>query len=140
MIKQGSRVRAHYTGRLTGRPEPFDSSLGRQPLEFIVGQGQLIEGFEQAVIGLSSGDKKTVELAPEVAYGQIKQDMIMTVTRDQVPSDIEEGQALQATLANGQVVPFIVKEVNETHVVVDANHPLAGKTLIFDIEILEVTE
>jgi peptidylprolyl isomerase len=140
MIKQGSRVRAHYTGRLTDRPQPFDSSIGRDPLEFIVGQGQLIEGFEQAVIGLNPGDKKTVELSPDLAYGPVKDDMIMTVGRDKVPQDVQEGQGLQATLQNGQVVPFVVTKVTDTEVVVDANHPLAGQTLIFDIEILEVEE
>lgn len=138
MIKQGSRVTAHYTGRLAGTSEAFDTSVGRQPLQFVVGEGQLIEGFEQAVIGLQSGDKKTVDLTPDLAYGSIQQDMIMTVTRDQVPVDVEKGQGLQATLADGQVVAFIVKEITDSHVVIDANHPLAGQALTFDIEILEV--
>jgi FKBP-type peptidyl-prolyl cis-trans isomerase 2 len=140
MIKQGSRVKAHYTGRLTNN-EVFDTSLqeGRQPLEFLVGSGELIPGFENGIIGLSSGDKKTVEILPVDAYGEYREDLKVTVPRTNLPSDVQVGTPLQADI-QGQTMNFMVRHVDETSAIVDGNHPLAGQTLIFDIEILEVSE
>ncbi len=140
MIKEGSKVKAHYTGRLTNN-DVFDTSLtdGRDPIEFVIGQGQLIPGFESGVLGLSTGDKKTIEIPAVEAYGEYRQDLCLTVPKNNVPPGIQVGQTLQAN-TDGQMVPFIVREVMENEVIVDANHPLAGQTLIFDIEILEVAE
>ncbi len=138
MIKNGSKVKAHYTGKLTNE-QIFDSSLmeGREPLEFVIGQGQLIQGFESGIMGLNVGDKKTIEVNPDEAYGQYRSDMVMTVPISNTPQGVQEGQTLQANI-NGEMVSFMVKEVNENEVIVDANHPLAGQKLIFEIEILEV--
>ena len=140
MIKQGSKVKVHYTGRLANN-EVFDSSLkeGREPLEFVIGEQSLIPGFENGVIGKSVGEKVTLNISPNDAYGEYRDDLCLTVPKTNVPEGIEVGQSLQAN-TNGQIVPFIVREVLENEVIVDANHPLAGQTLIFDVEILEVTE
>jgi FKBP-type peptidyl-prolyl cis-trans isomerase 2 len=140
MIKEGSKVKAHYTGRLTNN-DVFDTSLtdGRDPIEFVIGQGQLIPGFESGVLGLSTGDKKTIEIPAVEAYGEYRDDLRLTVPRSNVPEGIEVGHSLQANV-NDQIVQFMVRQVDENEVVVDANHPLAGQTLIFDIEILDVAE
>ncbi len=140
MIKEGSKVKAHYTGRLTNN-DVFDTSLtdGREPIEFVIGQGQLIPGFENGVLGLSTGDKKTIEIPADEAYGEYRDDLRLTVPRSNVPEGIEVGHSLQANV-NDQIVQFMVRQVDENEVVVDANHPLAGQTLIFDIEILDVAE
>ncbi len=140
MIKEGSKVKAHYTGRLTNN-DVFDTSLtdGREPIEFVIGQGQLIPGFESGVLGLSTGDKKTIEIPAVEAYGEYRDDLRLTVPRSNVPEGIEVGHSLQANV-NDQIVQFMVRQVDENEVVVDANHPLAGQTLIFDIEILDVAE
>jgi len=138
MIKEGSKVKAHYTGKLINN-EVFDTSLmeGREPLDFVVGQGQLIQGFESGILGLNIGDKKTIEILPEDAYGQYRDDMVMVVPKTNTPDGVQEGQTLQANM-NGEIIAFMVRQVNENDIVVDANHPLAGQTLIFEIEILEV--
>lgn len=140
MIKEGSKVKAHYTGRLTNN-DVFDTSLtdGREPIEFVIGQGQLIPGFENGVLGLSTGDKKTIEIPAVDAYGEYRDDLRLTVPKSNVPEGIEIGHSLQANV-NDQIVQFMVRQVDENEVVVDANHPLAGQTLIFDIEILDVAE
>jgi FKBP-type peptidyl-prolyl cis-trans isomerase 2 len=140
MIKEGSKVKAHYTGRLTNN-DVFDTSLtdGREPIEFVIGQGQLIPGFENGILGLSTGDKKTIEIPAVDAYGEYRDDLRLTVPKSNVPEGIEIGHSLQANV-NDQIVQFMVRQVDENEVVVDANHPLAGQTLIFDIEILDVAE
>lgn len=140
MIKEGSKVKAHYTGRLTNN-DVFDTSLtdGREPIEFVIGQGQLIPGFENGILGLSTGDKKTIEISAVDAYGEYRDDLKLTVPKSNVPQGIEVGHSLQANV-NDQIVQFMVRQVDEDDVIVDANHPLAGQTLIFDIEILEVSE
>jgi FKBP-type peptidyl-prolyl cis-trans isomerase 2 len=140
MIKKGSKVKAHYTGRLTNN-EIFDTSIqnGRDPIEFIIGEGQLIPGFENGVLGLSTGDKKTVEIPATDAYGEYREDLKLTVPKSNMPEGVSVGQSLQADFG-GQAVNFMVRYVDETSAVVDANHPLAGQTLIFDIEIIDVAE
>ena len=141
MIKQGSKVKVHYTGKYTN-DSIFDTSYrdDRSALEFVVGEGQLIKGFEDAVLGMIPGEKKTVQIDPERAYGPINQEMILSVPKNMVPENVEVGQTLGGTLKNGQEVPFMVKEVNDSDILLDANHPLAGETLVFDIEVLEVIE
>ena len=139
MIKEGSKVKAHYTGRLTNNEE-FDSSLkeGGAPIEFVIGQGQLIPGFENGILGLSPGDKKTIEIEAVEAYGEYRDELLVTVPKSNAPQGVQVGQSLQANMQNGEMVTFMVREINDDNVIVDANHPLAGQVLLFDIEILEV--
>lgn len=136
MIKEGSKVKVHYTGKFEDE-NVFDSSLGKDPIEFVVGEGMLIPGFEQGVMGLSQGDKKTVELEPEQAYGPVREELINQVPLDRVPEGVQTGQMLEAQTEAGPI-PVVVTEVTEEAVTIDANHPLAGKKLIFDLEIVEV--
>ena len=138
MIKQVSKVKAHYTGRLNDN-DVFDTSLqeGRDPLEFTIGDGALLPAFESAVMGLVAGDKKTFELNSEDAYGPYRDDLQITVPKSNVPQGVEVGQSLQGNF-NNEIITFMVRQVNEDNVIVDANHPLAGKALIFDVEILDI--
>ncbi len=137
--KQGDTVKVHYTGKLQDG-NVFDSSANREPLQFTLGAGNMIPGFEQAVQGMNVGDKKTAEIPSEQAYGEKREDMIISVPRENVPGDIqpEVGQQLAIQQQGGQQVPVTVTEVNEEKVVLDANHPLAGKDLIFEIELVEI--
>ena len=137
MITQGNTVKVHYTGRLEDN-QVFDSSNGKQPIEFQVGSQQVIEGFESGVLGLNKGDKTTITIPADKAYGELRQDLIMSVPKTQVPQDVTPGAQLQGMGQNGQPFTVTVKEVNENEVVLDANHPLAGKTLIFDLEVVDV--
>lgn len=137
MIQKGNVVAVHYTGKFKNG-ESFDSSEGRDPLKFQVGSGQIIPGFENALIGKNIGDKVTININPKDGYGEIREDLIVKVPMDQMPGQVEVGQSLQAQADNGQAVNVIIKEVNEDHVIIDGNHPLAGEDLVFDIEILEI--
>jgi len=136
MIKEGSKVKVHYTGKFEDN-NVFDTSKDKEPLEFTVGEGQLIPGFENGVVGLTTGDKKTVELEPEQAYGPIREELINEVSMDKLPDGVKEGQMLQAKTEQG-AMNVMVTEVKEKTATVDANHPLAGKKLIFDLEVVEV--
>tara|TARA_R110002153_G_C13330512_1_gene497955 strand:- start:347 stop:760 length:414 start_codon:yes stop_codon:yes gene_type:complete len=136
MIEKGSKVKVHYTGKLDDN-EVFDSSKDKEPLEFTVGEGQLIPGFENGVMGLNTGDKKTIELEPSEAYGPVREDLINEVPKENLPEGVEIGTSLQAQTDQGPVMVRVV-ELNETVGKVDANHPLAGKKLIFDLEVVEV--
>ena len=137
-VQNGDTVTVNYTGRLVDGTV-FDSSLneGREPLVVKLGEGNLIKGFENGLIDMIVGDKKTVEIEVEDAYGVYNDYMIQEVPKEQMPGDVEVGTPLQASTQMG-VVNFIVKEVKEDIVVLDANHPLAGEKLIFDLEVLEV--
>lgn len=139
MVEKGKVVAVHYTGKLTDG-EMFDSSEGKDPLRFQVGSGQIIPGFESAIMGKNIGDKVTININPEEAYGQVREDLIVKVNKEQMPGEVEVGQSLQAQADNGQAVNVVVKEINEDNVVVDGNHPLAGKELVFDIEVVEIKE
>ena len=134
MIQIGSTVNVHYTGKLKSG-EVFDSSEGRDPLSFTIGSGQIIPGFENAIIGKNVGDKVTIEIEPKEAYGEYREDLLIKVENDQLPGPVEVGQVLQAD-NGGQPVNVTVKEVNEDHVIIDGNHPLCGKNLIFEIEVI----
>ena len=136
MIKKGSTVKVHYTGKFEDG-KVFDSSNGKSPIEFTIGGGQVIEGFENAVLGLDNGAKTSVVITPDKAYGIVREDLIIKVPKNSVPSDVEIGSLLQGTGQNGEPFNVVVKEINETEAVLDANHPLAGKTLDFEIEVLE---
>ena len=137
MIQNGSTVKVHYTGRLTDG-EVFDTSEGKDPLSFTVGTGQIIPGFENAIIGKTTGDKVTVNIPAAEAYGEIREDLVVKVPNSQLPGAVEVGMSLQAQAENGMPVNVTVKEVNEDHAVIDGNHPFAGKELIFDIEVVSV--
>ena len=137
MIQNGSKVNVHYTGKLTNG-EVFDSSEGKAPISFVVGSGQIIPGFENAIIGKSTGDKVTVSIPPAEAYGEFREDLLVKVPNTQLPGPVEVGMSLQAQAENGMPVNVLVKEVNEDHAIIDGNHPFAGKELIFDIEVVSV--
>jgi FKBP-type peptidyl-prolyl cis-trans isomerase 2 len=136
MIEKGSKVKVHYTGKFENE-EVFDSSIGREPIEFVVGEGMLIPGFENGVIGLTTGDKKTVSIEPSLAYGELKEDLVQEVNITQLPEGVSVGDVLTAETEQGPI-NVVVSEITETTAKVDANHPLAGKKLIFDLEVLEV--
>jgi FKBP-type peptidyl-prolyl cis-trans isomerase 2 len=136
MIKEGNVVHVHYTGRLTSG-ETFDSSEGRNPLVFKVGTLQVIPGFESAVIGKSVGDKVTVNIPCDQAYGPLRDDLNQQVPIDQLPQGVKLGDSLQAMTEQGPL-SVTVTELNEEFGVIDANHQLAGKDLIFDIEVITV--
>ncbi len=138
-IKEGDTVRIHYTGTLLDG-QVFDSSEGRDPLEFAVGSGQIIPGLETAIPGMAIGDKKRVQVPCIEAYGPINPGMRQQIPREGIPDDIplEPGTQLQMQTPEGQTVPVTVVEVDEATVTLDANHPLAGQDLIFDIEIVSV--
>ena len=141
MVKaeSGDTVKVHYTGTLEDGTV-FDTSVEREPLEFTLGQGQLIPGFEQAVIGMKIGDLETINIPADQAYGPYRDDLILVIERDQLPEDLdpEVGQQLQLTQADGEVVRVMVSDVSEATVTIDANHPLAGKDLTFEIELIEI--
>lgn len=137
MITQGSTVEVHYTGRFIDG-EVFDSSEGKDPLQFQIGSGQIIPGFETAIMGKNIGEKVSVTIEPDQAYGQMREDLIIEVPLDKMPGEVEVGQLLQADGGDGQVVQVIVKEVKEEVIVIDGNHPLAGQNLLFDIEVVSI--
>ena len=137
--QQGDKVKVHYHGTLrTG--EIFDSSNGREPLEFTVGSGQVIKGFDEGVKGMSVGEKKTVEIPVQDAYGEKSQDLIIEFPKEQFPADMnpEVGQQLMMSNGSGQSFPVTIQEIKEDSVLLDANHPLAGQDLIFDLELVEI--
>lgn len=136
-VEKGKKVKVHYTGKFEN-DEVFDSSEGKDPLEFTIGEGQMIQGFENAVLTMEQGEKKTVELEPSEAYGDYRDDLSSEVDKKQLPEGVKEGQVLQA-MTNAGPLNVTVKEIKEDKAVVDANHPLAGKKLVFDIEVVEVS-
>lgn len=140
-VKEGDVVRVHYTGKLTNGEE-FDSSNGREPLEFTVGAGQMIKGFDAAMPGMSVGEKKTINISADDAYGQKDEQAIIEFPRENVPKDmkLEPGMQLQLRNENGQPFPVTVAEIKDDVIVLDANHMLAGKELIFDIELMEIVK
>lgn len=139
VAKKGDKVKVHYTGRLNDGSE-FDSSKGREPLEFEIGTQQVIPGFENAVVGMKAGETVTVEIPQDEAYGPIREEMILKVEKEKLPPDFkpEVGQQYQLPQDNGQNVIVTVTEVTDETIELDANHPLAGKDLTFDIELVEI--
>lgn len=137
--KNGDQVKVHYTGKLT-TGEQFDSSVGRDPLAFTVGAGQMIKGFDAAIPGMEVGDKKTITIAPQDAYGDKNPEAIIEFPKSNIPAEmkVEKGMRLQLQNQNGQPVPVVVTDVKDDVVVLDANHELAGKDLVFDIELVEI--
>lgn len=139
-VKPGDTVKVHYHGRLTDGVT-FDSSAGREPLEFQVGRGEVIRGFEAGVTGMTVGEKKTVTIPADEAYGQKDEERMVQYPRDQFPPDMvpEVGMHLNMTNGSGQVIPVTIVEVGEETVLLDANHPLAGHDLVFDIELVAIS-
>ncbi len=137
--KNGDTVKIHYTGTLDDG-SVFDSSTEREPLSFKLGAGQVIPGFEEAVLGMNAGDSKKVRIPVEKAYGPRNEELIITVPRDQVPPEItpELGLKLQLGGANGEIIMVEVVEVNDDTISLDANPPLAGKDLNFEIELVAI--
>jgi FKBP-type peptidyl-prolyl cis-trans isomerase 2 len=138
-VKDGDVVRVHYTGKLTNG-EQFDSSVGREPLEFTVGAGMMIKGFDDAMPGMEIGEKKTVSISPADGYGEKSEDAIIEFPKENVPADMKLDPGMSLTLSNqeGQPVPVVVVEVKDDVIVLDANHFLAGQELVFDIELVQI--
>lgn len=137
--ENGDSVKVHYTGRFDDG-SVFDSSRDREPLEFTLGEGHLIKGFEDAVVGMSVGETKTAKIPSKEAYGPHRDELMLRVERAEFPPNIEPTNGLILTLRqpHGGVIDVVVTEVSEDSVTLDANHPLAGKDLTFEIEMMEV--
>ncbi len=137
--KQGDTVKVHYTGKLEDGTV-FDTSRSRHPLQFKLGNGQVIEGFEQAIAGMNVGESKTTTIPMEKAYGPRRNDMIVTVKRDQFPPDVKPdvGQRLEITQENNQDILVTVTDITDSTITLDANHPLAGRSLTFDLELVGI--
>jgi len=139
--KSGDTVRVDYTGTLDDG-EVFDSSVGKDPLEFTVGENQVIPGFEEAVIGMKIGESKTVKIPADEAYGAYREDMVLVVSRDKLPPGMNPqiGQWLELGQPGGQSIQVRVIDASESTVTLDANHPMAGKDLTFEIQLVEIVE
>lgn len=141
-VKDGDTVKVHYTGKLNDG-SVFDSSEDREPLEFTLGQGQLIPGFEEAVNGMEQGESTTVTIPSDEAYGERRDDLELEVAKDELPDNIEPEVGMQLQMQqqeSGQAVPVKITNVEDDKVTLDANHPLAGKDLTFDIEVVEIAK
>ncbi|TWW01500.1 peptidylprolyl isomerase [Chitinophaga pinensis] len=138
-VKNGDTVRVHYHGRLTNGTT-FDSSEGRDPLEFKVGAGMVIKGFDNGVVDMTIGEKRTLNIPVEEAYGPKNEELIMEFPKENIPSDLnpQVGMDLQMSNPQGQVFPVKVAAIGDSSITLDANHPLAGEALIFDIELVEI--
>lgn len=137
--KAGDTLRIHYTGKLDDGTV-FDSSEGREPLEFTIGSGEIIAGLDQGVVGMEVGESREVTITPEEAYGPRDEGRVQTVPREAIPDHIptDPGTQLSAQMQDGQTVQLVVTGATDTHVELDANHPLAGKTLTFDVKLVEI--
>ncbi|MCB0262139.1 MAG: peptidylprolyl isomerase [Calditrichaeota bacterium] len=137
--KTGDTVRVHYTGKLIDG-SIFDSSVNSEPMEFTIGDGRLIAGFDNAVNGMSIGQTKTINIPSDEAYGPRYDELVQIVDRSDLPEDMEPaiGQRLEAVQENGNVINVIVSQVEADKITIDANHPLAGEDLVFDLELVEI--
>ncbi len=141
LVKENDTVKVHYTGKLADG-QVFDSSEGKEPIEFTLGQGQLIPGFEKGLINMKLNEKKTVNIPKDEAYGDSREDLIQEVQKTELPEEIkpEVGMGLVSKSQDGREMNLVIAEVKEESIVVDGNHPLAGKDLIFDLEVVEIKE
>ena len=139
--KMGDRVKVHYTGTL-GDGEVFDTSREREPFEFDIGSGNVIPSFEQGVIDMAVGETKQITIEPENAYGPRREELVVEVKKNGFPEDIEPavGQQLQTKQEDGSPINVTITAMTEETVTLDANHPLAGQTLVFDIELVEILQ
>jgi FKBP-type peptidyl-prolyl cis-trans isomerase 2 len=138
-VKSGDKIKVHYHGKLTNG-DTFDSSEGREPLEFEVGSGMVIPGFDNGVTGMTVGEKKTINIPFDEAYGAKNPEMIIEMPKDRFPADmeIEMGMPLMMSDQQGQQFQVTITEIREETVMLDANHPLAGQDLVFDLELVEI--
>ena len=138
-VKENDTVKVHYTGKLADG-QVFDSSREREPIEFTLGQGQIIPGFEKGLLNMKVNEKKTIEIPSDEAYGEPRQDLIQEVDKNQLPPEIkpEPGMGLVSKSPDGREMNLVVKEVKDKSIVVDGNHPLAGKDLTFELEVVEI--
>jgi len=139
-VKEKDTVKVHYTGKLASNGQVFDSSLEREPIEFTLGEGTIIPGFETGVLNMKESEKKTIEIPKEEAYGEVREELFQQVGKDQLPEEIkpEVGMGLVSQNPDGTERQLRVAEVNDDHIVVDANHPLAGHDLTFELELVEI--
>ena len=139
-VKRGDNIKVHYTGKFEDGTV-FDSSAGKEPLEFAVGSGQVIPGFEEAVVGMKVGEKKDVFIPVEKAYGVRNDDLVMTVPTAHVPPDIkpEIGQRLEMGAPDGGVLRVVIVDITDEEIILDANPPLAGNNLLFELELVAIT-
>lgn len=137
--KQGDSVQIHYTGKLDDGTV-FDSSEGRDPLNITLGEGEVIPGFEQAAVGMEVGETKEARLDVDEAYGERRDDLLLEVPREQLPDglDVEVGTPLQLQQPDGNAVPVTVTALDEQQVTLDANHPLAGQPLTFEMTLVDI--
>ncbi len=138
-VKKGDKVQIEYTGTFDDG-KIFDSSIGKKPLEFEVGAGQVIKGFDKALIGMKEGETKEVKLKPEDAYGERKEELLKKIPKDQLPKDkeLKKGMILILSAPTGQQFPASISEIGQTEVTLDLNHPLAGKNLNFKFKVLKI--
>lgn len=138
-VKSNDTVKVHYTGKLVDG-QVFDSSLEREPLEVQLGQGKLIPGFEQGLIDMTVNEKKTITIAKQEAYGEVKNELFQKVAKLELPEDIkpEIGMGLVGSNPDGSQQQFRIAEIQEDHIVIDANHPLAGQDLVFELELVAI--
>ncbi|AEM72212.1 peptidylprolyl isomerase FKBP-type [Allomuricauda ruestringensis DSM 13258] len=138
-VKENDTVKVHYTGKLT-TGQVFDSSLEREPMEVALGQGQLIPGFEKGLIDMAVNEKKTITIDKEDAYGEVNEALFQKISKTQLPEDLkpEVGMGLVGANSQGQEQQFRVAKVEEEDIIIDANHPLAGQDLVFDLEVVEI--
>lgn len=138
-VKEGNTISVEYTGKFEDG-EVFDTSRGKQPLSFTVGAGQLIPGFDSAVVDMAAGDQRTVTIEPKNGYGDYREDLLISMPKTNIPSDmdLEIGMMVNLTNKEGNPVPAKVKGLEEESVSLDVNHPLAGKTLVFEIEVVSI--
>ena len=140
-VKENNTVKVNYTGKLSNG-QIFDTSEGKEPIEFTLGQGKLIPGFEKGLIDMKLNEKKTITIPQEEAYGDVNKDLIQEVQKTELPQDMapEVGMGLVSKSPDGQEMNLMVVEVRDESIVIDGNHPLAGKELIFDLEVVEIKE
>ena len=139
-VKANDTVKVHYTGKLKANGQVFDTSTEREPLEAQLGQGSLIPGFEKGLVDMKVNEKKTIEIPKEEAYGEIMEDLFHKIPLDQLPQEVktEVGMGLVSKNPDGTERQLRVAQVEEDHIIVDANHPLAGQDLVFELEVVEI--
>ncbi|MDG1038419.1 MAG: peptidylprolyl isomerase [Polaribacter sp.] len=140
-VKENNTIKVNYTGKLSNG-QIFDTSEGKEPIEFVLGQGRLIPGFEKGLIDMKLNEKKTIEIAKDQAYGDVNDNLIKEVNKTELPQDMEPkvGMGLVSKSPDGKEINLMVVEVKDESIVIDGNHPLAGHDLIFDVEVVEIKE
>jgi len=140
-VKENNTIKVNYTGKLSNG-QIFDTSEGKEPIEFILGQGRLIPGFEKGLIDMKLNEKKTIEIAKDQAYGDVNDNLIQEINKADLPQDMEPkvGMGLVSKSPDGKEINLMVVEVKDESIVIDGNHPLAGHDLIFDVEVVEIKE